>query len=497
MDNSNLINIKTDNSWAFIELNEKNRISDYNEKAIEYYPDIMMDKLITDILPWFSIGWLDDAVKKRIIKTSLEDRTLLQFVQKEKDCKKILLNDIFEYKDVIHAWCEIGQTLIKLQPFIDSCDDAIMITNGRGTIRAFNNEFLKVSGLENVEFLNKSIFELEKDGIFPRCAVMDVIATGKAQHSLVKFANGNETIMSAIPLYKDGEILRITTNIRNVKELNELYGKLAEDRYINKKYYINKMKLNEALERLNLGASLNPKMEEVYKTIENVADFDLPLLITGETGTGKTTIAKCIYFSKSNVKGNFVHINCSAIPETLIESELFGHERGSFTGAERTKAGLFEEANDGVVLLDEIGDMPLQLQAKLLNVIQEKKFYRVGGVKPIETKAQVIAATNQDLSKLVEKGLFREDLFFRLNVIPINIPPLRERKEDMYMLIEQAIREHNMKYGLNKTLSNEVMDALLKYEWPGNVRELKNVLERIMILSKDGIVQKEICQKKF
>ncbi|MHC1719862.1 MAG: sigma-54 interaction domain-containing protein [Clostridiaceae bacterium] len=493
---SNQINIKTDNSWAFIELDENDKISDFNEKAIEYYPNIMIKKHIMDVLPWFSTRWLKDAVKKRVVKTNLDDRILLQFIQKDESCKKILLNDIFEYKDVMQSWCEIGETLIKFQPFIDCCDDAILVTNGKGIMRAFNNSFLKVSGLEDVPLVNRSIFELESEGLFPHCAVMDVIATGEAHHSLVKFSNGNDTIMSAIPLYNDGKIVRITTNIRNVKELNRLYGELSEDRYINKNHYIKKMKLNSAIERLKLGAYISPQMDNVYKTIENVADFDLPLLITGETGTGKTTIAKCIYLSRANEQGNFVHINCSAIPEALIESELFGYEKGSFTGAERNKKGLFDEASNGIVLLDEIGDMPLQLQSKLLNVIQEKKFYRVGGTKPIETNARIIAATNQDLEKLVENGLFREDLFFRLNVIPINIPALRERKEDIPMLVIQMLNDVNSRYGFSKIISKDAIDTFKECDWPGNIRELKNVIERVILLSKNDIIQKKDLPKE-
>lgn len=488
MYDDNLINIRTDDSWAFIEVDGQGRITDFNDKSVSYFKSIKAGELLTDLLPWFSAGWLKDNINKRIAKTSFEDRYLLQFIKKNEDRVKVLLNDIFEYKDVMQAWCEIGESLIKLQSFIDCYDDSVMITNGKGIIRAFNQNFKRVSGLENVEIMNRSIYELEAEGLFPYCSVMDVIKSGEERDSVVRFSNGTEVIMTSKPLFHDGRMIRITSNIRNVNELNRRYEELSENRVRNKKKYITKLKLSEAVDKLNIGLYSSEKMESVMDVIETVADFDLPLLLTGESGTGKSMIAKCIFLSKSSCKGSFVHINCSAIPENLIESELFGFEKGAFTGADRPKKGLFEEAKDGVIFLDEIGDMPVQLQAKLLNVLQEKKFYRVGGIKPIETNAQVIAATNKDLKDLVSRGLFREDLYFRLNVIPIAIPSLRERKEDIPILAKNMVDELNATYGCKKIIDAEAMNLLKEYEWPGNIRELRNLLERLILLSKNSLI---------
>jgi len=488
MQDENLVDIRTDDSWAYIEVDGSGIIRDFNEKSESYFKSIQAGALLTDVLPWFSASWLKDTVRKRIAKTSFEDRFLLQFVKKESDSVKILLNDIFEYKDVMQAWCEIGESLIKLQSFIDAYDDSVMITNGKGIIRAFNNNFKKVSGLENVEIMNRSIYDLEAEGLFPYCPVMEVIKSGEERDSVIRFSNGTEVIMTSKPLFHDGRLIRITSNIRNVNDLNRRYEELSENRIRNKKKYITKLKLNEAVEKLNIGLYSSEKMESVMEVIETVADYDLPLLLTGESGTGKSMIAKCIFLSKTNCKGGFVHINCSAIPENLIESELFGFEKGSFTGADKPKKGLFEEAKDGVIFLDEIGDMPVQLQAKLLNVLQEKKFYRVGGTKPVETNAQVIAATNRDLKDLVSKGLFREDLYFRLNVIPIEIPALRERKEDIPILAKNMVDELNATYGCSKIIDTEAMNILREYEWPGNIRELRNLIERLILLSKHSLI---------
>ncbi len=488
MQDENLVDIRTDDSWAYIEVDGSGIIRDFNEKSESYFKSIQAGALLTDVLPWFSASWLKDTVRKRIAKTSFEDRFLLQFVKKESDSVKILLNDIFEYKDVMQAWCEIGESLIKLQSFIDAYDDSVMITNGKGIIRAFNNNFKKVSGLENVEIMNRSIYDLEAEGLFPYCPVMEVIKSGEERDSVIRFSNGTEVIMTSKPLFHDGRLIRITSNIRNVNDLNRRYEELSENRIRNKKKYITKLKLNEAVEKLNIGLYSSEKMESVMEVIETVADYDLPLLLTGESGTGKSMIAKCIFLSKTNCKGGFVHINCSAIPENLIESELFGFEKGSFTGADKPKKGLFEEAKDGVIFLNEIGDMPVQLQAKLLNVLQEKKFYRVGGTKPVETNAQVIAATNRDLKDLVSKGLFREDLYFRLNVIPIEIPALRERKEDIPILAKNMVDELNATYGCSKIIDTEAMNILREYEWPGNIRELRNLIERLILLSKHSLI---------
>lgn len=489
MENQYLQEIREQNSWAYIAVNQKNKIIDFNDKAARYFPKIEHGKLLTDIIPLFQLKWFSDKVNKRIIRTDTEDRILLEFISKDTQCKQILLNDIFEFKNVNNIWCEIGQRPINLQPFIDCCDDAILITNGKGIIRAFNDKYIQLSGLKEEDILNKSVYFLEEKGIIPHCAIMDVIKTGESHSSLMKFSNGIEVIMSSTPLYdKNKSLIRITSTIRNVTTINRLYEQLSSEKYQNKEEFINKVKLQEAINKLNLGSCESDSMHEVFDVIESILEYDLPLLITGESGTGKTTIAKCIYFSRFNSEGEFVHVNCSAIPESLMESELFGYEKGSFTGAEKLKKGLFEAAENGVILLDEIGEMPLALQTKILNVIQEKKFYRVGGTKPVETNARVIAATNQDLQELVEKGLFRKDLYFRLNVIPINIPPLRERREDILPLIEQVLTEVNVKYNSSKSIDNKVMNILIAYDWPGNIREVRNFVERMVLLSKHDLI---------
>ncbi|GAA0777895.1 hypothetical protein GCM10008908_33850 [Clostridium subterminale] len=234
-----------------------------------------------------------------------------------------------------------------------------------------------------------------------------------------------------------------------------------------------------------------PPMLEVMKSATKILNVDTTALILGETGVGKEGIAKYIHFNSSRRNKAFITINCGAIPENLIESELFGYEAGAFTGASKGgKIGLFQLADGGTIFLDEVGELPLLTQVKLLRVIQEKKFEKVGGTNSISVDIRIIAATNKDLKQLIKAKEFRSDLYYRLSVFPIKIPPLRERKEDVPLLIQYFMDSLNKKYNLQCYLSEEAMEYLYNYEWPGNVRELKNVIERQIIMAEDNEIKK-------
>ncbi len=235
----------------------------------------------------------------------------------------------------------------------------------------------------------------------------------------------------------------------------------------------------------------NARMQEVYQIAKKVAPSSSTVLILGESGTGKEVLARYIHH-QSGRRGEFIAINCAAIPEELLEAELFGYEKGAFTGATRPKPGKFELASNGTLFLDEIGELPLKLQAKLLRALQEKVIDRLGGDRAIRVNTRIISATNQNLEELVRAGRFREDLYFRLNVIPIHIPPLRERKEDIPLLAEFLISKICKRENLPpKRLSSEVLEAFLAHSWPGNVRELENLLERMIILSEGEVLTLE------
>ncbi|MBI5888606.1 MAG: sigma-54-dependent Fis family transcriptional regulator [Deltaproteobacteria bacterium] len=233
--------------------------------------------------------------------------------------------------------------------------------------------------------------------------------------------------------------------------------------------------------------SASPKMKEVLEHIESVIKTSSNVLITGESGTGKELVARAIYSMGERKDKPFVAVNCGAVPSELMESELFGHERGAFTGAIARKIGKFEYADGGTIFFDEVATLPMHLQIKLLRALQEKTFERVGGNVPIKVDIRVIAATNVDLEQEVKKGRFREDLYYRLKVVPIELPPLRERKEDIPLLAEHFLKKHCAKCRKAiKGIAKDAMDALCEYEWPGNVRELENLMERLVVIARDG-----------
>lgn len=235
--------------------------------------------------------------------------------------------------------------------------------------------------------------------------------------------------------------------------------------------------------------SSHPKMNEIFQLIDKVAPTDSTVIIYGESGTGKELIARALHFNGKKFKKPFITVNCGAIPEELLESELFGHEKGSFTGAIRTRIGRFELANGGTIFLDEIGDMSPSLQVKILRVLQNKSFERVGGTETINVDVRIVAATNKNLEQAIEEGKFREDLFYRLNVIPVHLPALRERKTDIPVLVNHFVEYFNETMQKQITeVPDETLKYLIDYNWPGNIRELENLMERLVILSGKGAI---------
>lgn len=242
----------------------------------------------------------------------------------------------------------------------------------------------------------------------------------------------------------------------------------------------------------------NDKMKKVIEQAKCVANTDTTVLIQGESGVGKEVIANAIHQSSQRNKGPFVAVNCGAIPLSLIESELFGHEKGSFTDAKETKIGKFEQAKGGTLFLDELGELPLDAQVKLLRVLEDKKITRIGGIKPVCVDVRILSATNKNLEERVQKGSFRLDLYYRLNIFPIQIPPLRERKEDIPLFIEYFINKYNSELGLHiKNMSKHAVDQFLNYSWPGNIRDLQNALQSAMILCREGTITSEFLPMRI
>jgi len=279
------------------------------------------------------------------------------------------------------------------------------------------------------------------------------------------------------------QIAITVSNSLAFRELGDIKDRLATE----KLYLEDEIRLDQ-----NIGNMVGegPAFQGVVRGIQTVAPTDANVLITGETGTGKELVARAIHELSGRSKGSFVKVNCAAIPASLLESELFGHEKGSFTGAVAQKIGRFEVAHHGTLFLDEIGEMPLELQPKLLRAIQDQEFERVGGNRTIRTNARLVAATNRDLKAMVEEGKFRADLYYRLHVFPLVVPPLRERREDIPLLSRYFVQKHAQRMSRNiESIPTSVLDALTNYDWPGNIRELQNVLERSVILTKGSALE--------
>ncbi len=300
----------------------------------------------------------------------------------------------------------------------------------------------------------------------------------KMPETVVLMITAFSSTEEAVEAMKQGAYDYITKPFKN-EEIRLIIKNALERRAVREESRLLK---REARQRQGFGNLIgqSKKMQELYDLIEKVAGTRVNVLITGESGTGKEVVAKAIHYNSDRREMPFIPINCGAIPENLLESELFGHEKGSFTGAISQKPGLFEVANNGTLFLDEIGELPAMMQVKLLRVIQEREFRRVGGTKDIRCDVRVIAATNKDLEGEVEVGHFREDLFYRLNVIRIELPALRERRDDIPLLIEHLYRKLTGREGLQ--IEDQALRRLLDYHWPGNIRELENVIERCVVL---------------
>lgn len=303
------------------------------------------------------------------------------------------------------------------------------------------------------------------------------------------------TIVSSVDAIKKGAYTYLTKPL-NLKELDNAIHQALEHQRLNRKIEYSKESLKDKDVYYGI-IGKSSSMKKVFSLIEKLKDVDTSVVIIGESGTGKELVARAIHYSGKRKEGNFVALNCAAIPETLLEEELFGHKKGTFTGAVADKIGKFEFADKGTIFLDEIGDMSMQLQAKLLRVLQQKEFTPLGGNETVGFNARFIAASNKDLNKLVKEGKFREDLYFRLNVFEINLPPLRQRKQDLPLLFKYFIDKFNEEMKKNvKGLSKEAEEYLLNYDYPGNVRELINVLEYSVLLAAADVIESKNLPSK-
>ncbi|NSW92959.1 MAG: sigma 54-interacting transcriptional regulator, partial [Firmicutes bacterium] len=378
----------------------------------------------------------------------------------------------------------------ELESVFNACYDEVFITDGEGNVLKVNAICEKLYNLQTEDLVGRNVRELEKRGVFCPSVTIKVIRDKKMISLTQRTNSGKVLIVTGNPVFDgNGKLVQVISTSKDITEIHELQQALKETKELAQTYYnqLEILKQNDGIKSNIIYKSL--KMEGIMALVEKIARVDSNVLISGESGVGKGLIAETIHKMSKRSNKEFVSINCGAIPETLLESELFGYERGAFTGARKDgKTGLIELADKGTLFLDEISELPIHMQVKLLKVVNEKKFMRIGGVDTKTVDVRIIAATNRDLNKMICEGRFREDLYYRLNVIPLYICPLRERKEDIIVLAKYFVEKLNLKYSTNIRLSKEVFEALLEYDWPGNVRELENCIERLVVTADNEVI---------
>lgn len=376
-----------------------------------------------------------------------------------------------------------------LLPILDGISDAVFIDNGEGRCLWCNSTCEDLYDISVSDIRGKSVDELEKKGIFTPSVTRRVLDEKREITILHENKYGKKLLTTGTPIFNDtGKISLILTTSRDITRLteDEEKSKSASNTMISMSAITNTYSPDSGI------IANSTPMRNVMMLTKRLASVNSTVLITGESGVGKGMIAKILHEEGNRCDKPFVTVNCGAIPENLIESELFGYVAGAFTGSRAEgKQGLFEVAQNGTIFLDEISELPLNLQVKLLRVIQEREITPVGGIKPIPINVRIVSATNKNLMELVREGKFREDLYYRLNVVPINVPPLRDRPEDILPLIQTNLAKYNEHLHESKTISSEVLAVLLKYQWPGNIRELQNIIERLIITTNEDVITEE------
>ena len=390
-----------------------------------------------------------------------------------------------------------NELIREIDTILDAIHDDILITDGQGKILKVSKSFEDVYGIGEDDILGKTVLEMEKKGIFKPSVIARVIETGQ-KITLKQKNNGNrDLVVTAIPIKNEkDEIIKVISYSRDITDFLNLQEQYSQLESKMEKYTAEIEELRSKSIDIEGIVVKSIVSYDILRTMNKIAPFDANVLLTGESGVGKSMFAKVIHGKSKRTEGPFIEINCGAIPENLLESEFFGYERGSFTGANKEgKIGLIELAQNGTLFLDEISELPLNLQVKILKVIQDKIITKVGGTKEIQVDFRLIAASNKDFKQLIEGKRFREDLYYRLNVITIEIPPLRERREDIIPLALFFIDKYNKNYQLKKSFLKEVFDKLVGYDWPGNIRELENIIERIVLTTENQIIEEKDLPK--
>ncbi len=399
-----------------------------------------------------------------------------------------IFEDISALEKVTWELHEIKEMKERLQLILESVQDGICVLNKDGYITYVNPAYVRIIAEEYNDVVGKNVHDISPEGA--RCTVL---RTGKQMLGSISHKSDGVTVVANVnPIIVDGQLTGAVSVVKDITEVHNLMEKLnrisAKAQYLEEELWRTR-KPNSAFEHFIGGSG---KVMDALAMATKAAQGFSTVLIRGESGTGKELVAEGIHYASPWAQGPFIRVNCGAIPANLLESELFGHEKGAFTGAVRRKLGKFELANKGTIFLDEIGEMEKNMQVKLLRVLQKREFERVGGEATIKVNVRIIAATNQNLEEMVAQSTFRDDLYYRLNVIPLLLPPLRERKEDIPLLVEHFLSKVSSELSRGvKGIRREALEVLRNYPWPGNVRELENIIERVVTLTEGEYIEIE------
>lgn len=451
-----------------------------------YSKNINEDILLTNIMVknLIFVSKSDTLLKCRdiMIKSKIGR---LPVIENDKLIGVIRVEEIRDY-----FYMNLEKMSFTLNQIVNNIHEALCLIDADGKVLIWNKNAEKLYDIPKEEIINNNIRDFFPDAINTKVLETQEIVTN-AYHSPKK---DYKVVINALPIFTNGKFEGVLTTDRDITEVTNLISKLekATDTVKFLQGEVKKLKSDDFGNIVGKSSKLIDKI----KVARQVAKSDVSVLVTGESGTGKEVFARAIH-DYSGAKGLFVPVNCSAIPNELFESEFFGYDQGAFTGANKKgKLGFFELANNGTLFLDEIADLPMFMQAKLLRVLQDNQFARVGGQKFIDTNARIISATNKNLSDMVKEGTFREDLFYRLNVIEIELPPLRERKTDIVLLIYHFLNELSKKNNKDTPkISKEALEILKQYRWKGNIRELKNTIEYVLVLCDDNIIYEHMLPK--
>jgi len=465
--------------------------------------DQMLNQTIQHVIPTSNIIKVIKTGEMSITpfeNTQREKGLLLGFPYKLKGSETaglILLLESSDIERIVDFSEDVANLKLEMEAIMNLSGELVTITDEHGRVQRVNAACERLMGVKESDFVGQTAYTHEENLVMDRSSTKRVLEEKRPVTIVQTTKSDRRLLVSGYPIYNEsGKLIKVINFSKDITEQDNLSKQLEETKALVSHYQTELLRINQIKKKTIVVKS--KVMNEIYDLAGRIADVESTVLILGESGVGKEVLARTIHDLSSRRNHTFQKINCGAIPESLMESELFGYSKGTFTGGNKEgKKGIIVNSHRGTLFLDEIGELPLHLQVKLLQVLQEKQVTPLGSTDAIDVDVRFIAATNRNLDEMVEKGLFREDLYYRLNIIPITIPSLRERKDDIPFFIDYFLHIYNSKYGKNVTLNREAMQLFMDYRWSGNVRELQNLIERLVVTIAEQIITPEHLPNKM